>query len=988
MRIAMLGPLLVSGAEIGGARVRSLIVRLALDPGRVVGADRLAADLWPDDPPAHPQAALQSLVSRARREAPGLIASHPSGYLLDLPPDEVDVWVFERLVRTGRARAALGLWRGRPLADAENLPFAAPPAARLDELRLQALATRITADLTETTHLTEATHLTGVAGPVEGAADVLAELEGLVAAHPLREPFHALLVRALAGQGRRAEALAAYERVRTLLDETLGADPGPELKEAHLAALRDTEPNEQPSLPTPLTSFVGRTEDLARLRALLAGGHRLVTLTGPGGVGKTRLALETASGFRRVRLVELAAPSSGTRAALEGASGARAARGGAPDVRAAPGRASDVRAALGRALNTADPVNALRGTGSVLVLDNCEHVVEEAARVAEWLLTEVPDLRILATSREPLDISGESTHPVAPLDDEAAVALFAERAAAARPGAIGPGDRADVARICAELDGIPLAIELAAARLRTMPISVLVGQLGDRLSFRGGRTAQPRHRTLRAVIDWSWELLDEAERELLRGLSVFAGGATLEAARQVCGADVATLSSLVDKSLVGLSGERYTMLETIRRYAGESGEPPLDAHARYYTELAERCEPYLRTGEQVSRLAVLDAEQANLDAALEHTREPLRLFLARVWPWVMRGRRREACERAAEVLRRSTPADGELAYGLAAVIAGEPPSAAVLAADHPAALAAWALADRLGPPSGVVELAETAVARLSCHPDPWTRAAARLMAGIVRFEYGRSGQAEELLLPALDGFRAVGDRWGLAFALYWLSLAAENRGDYAAALEFAERSERPAAEIGGLEALPGPLMFLVRLAQLRARSGDLDGAAAVAGRAWEAAHKTGDPLGIVRVLHANGELARLSGDPARARALLREALALAATTPVPPQLEALVNVELARVADEPGPPLRRALELMEGGDDRTVRATVLEAAARALSGSAEPAVVARIAGAAGALRDVPAVTRRLLAELGLSACQDEVAMSNPERYALSSLSSP
>ncbi|MEV4899658.1 AfsR family transcriptional regulator, partial [Nonomuraea sp. NPDC055795] len=222
-----------------------------------------------------------------------------------------------------------------------------------------------------------------------------------------------------------------------------------------------------------------------------------MTLTGPGGVGKTRLALETASGFRHARLVELAAPSSG------------------------------VRAALGGALNTADPVTALRGTGSVLVLDNCEHVVEEAARVAEWLLTEVPDLRILATSREPLDISGESTHPVAPLDDEAAVALFAERATAARPGAVGPGDRADVARICAELDGIPLAIELAAARLRTMPVSVLVGQLGDRLSFRGGRTAQPRHRTLRAVIDWSWELLDEAERELLRGLSVFAGGATL-----------------------------------------------------------------------------------------------------------------------------------------------------------------------------------------------------------------------------------------------------------------------------------------------------------------------------------------------------------------------------------------------------------------------------------------------------------------------------
>lgn len=939
MRIAILGPLLVSGNEVGGARVRSLIVRLALDPGQVVPADRLIDDLWPDDPPAHPAAALQSLVSRARREAPGLIVSHPSGYRLDLPPAEVDAWAFERLVRAGDARAALALWQGTALADAADLPFAAATAARLAELRLQALATRIAGDLDA------------------GVADV-AELEELVAAHPLREPFHALLVRALAARGRRGEALAAYERIRAALDEELGADPGPELRAAHLAALVEEPQAARSNLPARLTSFVGRATDVARLHDLLAGATRLVTLSGPGGVGKTRLAVEAAAAFDRVWLVELAA-------------------------------AADVRAAVEATLRTTDPITALRGTSTVLVLDNCEHLVDDAARVAEWLLTEVPDLRIIATSREPLDIHGESVHPVAPLDAGSAMELFRQRATAARPDANPAGE--ELAGICAELDGIPLAIELTAARLRSMPVSALVGELGDRLGFRGSRTAEPRHRTLRAVIDWSWELLTGGERALLRGLSAFSGGATLDAVRQVCGGDLATLSSLVDKSLVGLAGDRYTMLETIRRYARETGDltQVLDAHARYYTELAEAAEPYLRTGDQLRRLAVLDAEHGNLDAALLHTADPLRLFLARLWAWVMRGRRREAREQAAAVLRRvARPQDGrELAFALCELITGAEPAEVVRESDHPAALTAWALAARLGPPDGVIELAESAVERLGGHPDPWTRAAARLMAGIVRFEYGEVARAEELLRPALDGFRATGDRWGLAFSLYWLSLAADNRGDHALALALAEESERPAAEIGGLEALPGPLMFLVRLGQLRARTGDLEAAAATLDRAWQAAQRADDPLAVIRVLHARGELARRSGDPDTAGRLLREALALVPEARPPLQLQALIHVELAQVS-APEEPLRRALELMESCDDRTVRASVLEAAAAL----APPERAAVLLGAAGALRGVQVDCERCRAELGEEryrvASATGAAMPNPERYALSPPSSP
>ncbi|MFC5164817.1 BTAD domain-containing putative transcriptional regulator, partial [Nonomuraea angiospora] len=413
MRVGILGPLQVAGCAVGGARVRALLVRLALDPGRVVTTDRLIDDLWPGEAPAHPMAALQSLVSRARREAPGVISSHPAGYALDVPPGEVDAWAFERLVRAGDVRRALALWRGPALADAADLPFATAPAARLEELRLTALATRIAADLsttvttdpdadpdadlTVTTGPAAAPSATTADGPDDPAArgaGLVAELEGLVAAYPLREPFHALLMRALITQARRAEALALFERIKAALAEELGVDPVPELREAHLEALRDAEPKS--NLPARLTSFVGRSEDMSRLKGQL-GRARLVTLVGPGGAGKTRLAVEVAAGLHvpdGVWLVELAA-ATGVRAALEGA------------------------------LRTTDPVRALRGTAPLIVLDNCEHVIEEAATTARTLLSEVAGLRILATSREPLDIPGETLHHVLPLPEGKAAELFA-----------------------------------------------------------------------------------------------------------------------------------------------------------------------------------------------------------------------------------------------------------------------------------------------------------------------------------------------------------------------------------------------------------------------------------------------------------------------------------------------------------------------------------------------------------------------------------
>ncbi|MFI7148241.1 BTAD domain-containing putative transcriptional regulator [Nonomuraea sp. NPDC050022] len=969
MRIGILGPLQIAGAAVGGARVRALLVRLALDPGRVVTNDRLIDDLWPGEPPEHPMAALQSLVSRARREAPGLISSHPSGYLLDVPADEVDAQAFERLARTGDAHAALALWRG-PALGGIDLPFALAPAARLEELRLAALVGRIAADLA-------------------AGGDVVAELEELVAEHRLREPFHALLMRAMVADGRRGQALEVFERIRARLADELGVDPGAELREAHLAALRDEEPEPRSNLPARLTSFVGRSDDVARIRTLFVGrgddlarirtlsvgrgddaarirpltGARLITLVGPGGAGKTRLAVEAAATLRvpdGVWLVELA-PAAGVRVALEAV------------------------------FKTSDLVRTLRGTSPVIVLDNCEHLIDEAARVAQWLLGEVAGLRIIATSREPLNIPGETLHPVLPLAEEPAVELLRDRAAAARPD-LSP-DPAEAARICRELDGIPLAIELAAARLRTMPVSMLVEQLGDRLGFRGSRTSEPRHRTLRAVIDWSWDLLSREERELLRGLSVFSGGATAEAIGRVCGGDLDLLSALVDKSLIALSGDRYTMLETIRQYV--TGDLPeiRQAHARYYAELAEAAEPHLRTGEQVKWLAVLDAEQGNLDAAFRHSDDPLRIILPRLWPWIMRGRRHEVIANAATALRRvgDVPPEGrELAHGLCMMATmGAEPSRAVRESDHPAALHSWAMGIAMGPPRDVVALTEASAQRLREHPDAWTRSTALLVAGIVRFEYGAVHGAEALLEPALDGLRGTGDRWGQWTAYFWLSLAAENRGDFARALALAKEPEPIATELAGLGAPLGPMMFLLRLSQLMMRTGDHAGAATTLERAWQAALRSEDELTIARVTHARAELARRSGDPGAAARLLRGALAM--DIDAPPQFRAFMNIELARVS-EPAEPSRRALELMATCEDRTARATVLEGVAE----HRDPLMAAELLGAARVLRGITesadpfvvALAGRCRAALGAERYADALvrgaAIPNPERYALSS----
>ncbi|MFD7589462.1 BTAD domain-containing putative transcriptional regulator [Kitasatospora sp. NPDC059811] len=753
MRVGLLGPLVLDAGAgplpIGGARLRALLAYLALDAGRAVRPQALVDALWAEAPPVDQTNALQSLVSRLRGVLgdPALLTFGPAGYRLAVEAGAVDTARFEQLARSGRhlhaqgrpaeaaaaLREALALWRGPALADVREAPFADTEARRLERARLAALEDRFEADLALG------------AGP-----ELIAELESLTARHPLHERLHAQLIRALAAGGRGAEALAAYQRLRARLADTFGSDPGPQLRAAHLAVLRgelpappgrrpppghrtpdDQPPPQQPppqrpepqrpeprrprppgNPDAPLTSFVGREDDIRRVAELL-GRARLVTLVGPGGSGKTRLA--TTAGRRLtppggVWFVALApaGPADVPRAVLDAL---RTREADLPKNAAAPtrrpGTPEEILDRLTEVLRHDDPV---------LVLDNCEHVIDAAATLAETLLGRCPGLRVLATSREPLRIDGENLHPVLPLELPepgstpeqaracAAVRLFHDRATAVCPGfAEEDGSLAAAVEICRRLDGLPLAIELAAAQLRTLPAEVVAARLDDRfrLLTRGSRTALPRHQTLRAVVAWSWKLLAADERALLERLSVAPGSFTEDAAQAVGGLaaphaghhpgdreapDVPTrdapardvrelLAALVDKSLLHLLGAaatgepRYRMLETIREYGleqltrhGEAGAAR-ERHCGFFLALAETAEPRLRTRDQLRWLARLSADRDDLLAAIRWAVESgdaataVRFGAALCWFWSMRGYPPESLDLLERVLEVPGPAD-------------------------------------------------------------------------------------------------------------------------------------------------------------------------------------------------------------------------------------------------------------------------------------------------------------------------------------------
>jgi predicted ATPase/DNA-binding SARP family transcriptional activator len=648
-----------SGVPLAGGRLRALLTALAAGAGRPVPPGELVEQVWAaGDRPADETAALQALVGRLRRAlGREAVESAPGGYRLAAGPDDIDLFRFERLAAEGAAALdaaqpgaaaaaldeALALWRGPALADLPERHLD-PTAVRAEQRRARAHRHRLAAEVA-----------------LGRAEPVLAEIVALAADAPLDEPLHALLIRALRAAGRQAEALQAYEEVRARLADRLGTDPGTELRSLHAQLLtgEETVPADRApgNIPARLTSFVGREEELADLAAELRRS-RLVTLLGPGGAGKTRLAIEAAvvhgadddwpDGVWVAELAPVRQETTVPEAVLT-ALGTRAAQ-----VR---GRTdTPVRDPL------AQLVEHCARRRMLLVLDNCEHVIDAAALLAEALLTRCPGVRVLATSREPLGVPGEALHGVGPLPQDVAMRLLGDRGAAARPGFTTDDDPAACAEICRRLDGLPLALELAAARLRALTPRQIADRLDDRfrLLTGGSRTLLPRQQTLRAVVDWSWDLLGEAERTVLRRLSVFSGGCTLERAEAVCGADALdALTSLVDKSLVtavpgGPDGMRYGLLETVAEYArqrlDESGERDRVElrHLRVHRELVRTGDPGLRGPGQSAWLDRFEAELDNVRAALatavrhKEEQEALCLVLSMNWFWQQRSHQADA----------------------------------------------------------------------------------------------------------------------------------------------------------------------------------------------------------------------------------------------------------------------------------------------------------------------------------------------------------
>ncbi|TNC27989.1 BTAD domain-containing putative transcriptional regulator [Amycolatopsis alkalitolerans] len=852
MRVCVLGPVSAradDGApiEVGGARLRTLLARLALDANRSVTADALVDGLWGVEPPADAANALQSLVSRLRRALGdgARLTSANGGYLLKV--EEVDAHRFEELAARGRRAVAAGrhaeaaatlnealaLWRGEAFSDVLDAPFAQAPATRLDELRLAAMEDRFAAELELGHH-----------------ADVLVDLEAAGARHPLRERLAGLRIRALYAAGRQSDALAVFEHIRVTLADELGVDPSAELQEAHLAVLRGERAAPRPEndhLPVRLTSFVGRERELDLLARSLDTA-RLVTLTGSGGAGKTRLATEAAARHPshqhgRVWFVALASvrePGDVTSAVLAAL--------GSLDMRLNTRHSND----------PLDRVSELIGSSEgLLLLDNCEHLVAAAAELAHELLTRLPNLRILATSREALAITGELICPLGPLEDPAAMRLFAERAAAVRPGfALDEASHEPVHEICSRLDGMPLALELAAARLRSMSAEQIAKRLDDRfrLLTSGNRVALPRQRTLRAVVEWSWDLLEKPERVLARRLSIFPGGATVPAIEEICADDLLAgedvlyvLGSLVEKSIVDSLDGRYRMLETIRVYGeerlDEAGERDLvtSRFAEHFLRLAEGNEPVLRTGEQLRAIRTFEAEHDNMVTALrravkaDDAETAARFVAALAWYWVIRGFNEQPFEFFATVdgYRGRIPEDVSAAFAVMNALVLSLPMRGPLPrlrelVDECARLnvgerfPSLALAvPMLTFLSRDLDLADRELRRALAFPDPWARACARWVQAFVLDDAGDLEGSERARDAAFAGFKDAGDRWGMAMTLAMRANALSLRGRHDEAIDGYLQGLTLARE---LDSGDDTVQSLSRLATERMRAGDWPGA--------------------------------------------------------------------------------------------------------------------------------------------------------------------
>jgi len=842
------------GAEIAipGAKLRALLALLLIRRGETVRADRLADDLWGDAIPTGFQNALQSLISKLRRslgDSGRLLVTDNDGYRLDVAAADIDAHQFEIAARAGRdaladgrhaeassdlARALL-LWRGPALQGLADDGLLQREAVRLEEMRLGALEDRIDADMQLGRH-----------------AELIPELTAVTAEHPLRERFHGFLMLALYRSGRQADGLRAFQDARTVLSEELGLDPGPELRALEQAILNHDASldldlprsatvgtaRRRTNLVAGLSSFIGRRADVVALSQLV-DEHRLVTIVGPGGAGKTRLSVEMASGRDDADdawIVELAPLTT--------------------PLLVAETIATALGATDSLALNGQPPMTALERViehcserDTVIVLDNCEHVIAEAARITESLLVACPLLRIVATSREALSVPGELVWTVPSMTTEDAVALFAERAGAASGFVLTPETEPIVRDLCARLDGLPLAIELAAGRSRAFPVRQLAARLDDRfrLLTGGSRTALPRQQTLRAVVEWSYDLLFEHEQKVFDRLSVFAGGCSLDAAEAVCADDeidvndiADILGHLVDKSLViadHSGGEvRFRLLQTLALFGRDrlASSPDAQAtrarHAAHFGQLCVRGHAAFRGDRQEAWLTAVERDVENLHVAMAWTVDQGDALTSQTnlaglgWSWWFAGRGDDGWRWLTAALECPGPTTAEARAGAAlwacyvGFCAGVEPDAAWAYGLEALTLARESGDDDLlalvlsllgdvshgrGDAATAVDLLDEAARLASTRGDVWSRGVAANAAGRSAEVRGDLEPAERLQRESLVHFDALGVDWATAIVGGSVAMLAERRGDVDEAISIGQRSRHAAARLrlGGYEAM-------------------------------------------------------------------------------------------------------------------------------------------------------------------------------------------
>lgn len=1060
MQLRVLGPLELVGDDaiaipLGGAQLRRALTTFALHAPSPTPVDVLNDVLWPDGPPS--VNALQATVSKLRKAiSPISIEATGTAYQLVLGSAQLDAHRFEGLTTAGREAAAdgrhdlavehldaaLALWRGRPFDDLADLPIGQPAAVRLLSLREAATTTRLECNLS--------------LGHIEAAA---AELESLVVAEPFVERWWAMLMIARYRQDRQADALRAFQQARTVLADELGLEPGPELRDLEAKILQQdpslgpssrpvfsqpAPPRQRasvPMLPARLQSFIGRASHIDALSDALSSllrdqqtfHERLLTIVGPGGAGKTSLAIEVGRRIAvapmrpRVVLIELASvPRGGDVVAAVGAVVAPS-NGELPTARGSLAEIDRI-------------VDALGDQPTILVLDNCEHVIVDVASFAAAVLRQCQSVTVLATSRQPLAIAGERVWPIPPLTADESFDLLRARATSAGVELEGsPANREAAARLIDRLDGLPLAIELAAARLRSMSLTDMVERLDDRFTLLsvGPRLAEPRQQTLRNLVDWSHDLLDEHERTLFRRIAVFSGGATLDAIEDVCtdrvdvahdplfrGDIAALVTHLVDKSLVLVDqtsgGTRYRMLQTLADYAAEqlvlSGEAEAVAerHAQYFAERVGPAERALFGHEQRRWIEWLRVEWGNITTAIDHAlavddgATAIRLTAPLGWYFFMVDEAASGAEWLHAALACAGKPDPRLhslalaSYAFLASMGPDLTNAALVAERSLATLDSYddpvtestvvgmyvmcqLFQGRLEVCRQVFPLCEAAAHRSA---DRWSIAMAAVVGAELLNSAGEPFAAEREMQRAADGFAAVGDRFSYTLCVTHAAELAEMRGDYDRAVRMLEETLAIAEDVGFSAS---GVATWSRLANLEILRGNLALATSIHRRALDTG--CGPVPQWVHAISLLGlaNIARRHGDTEEALRLVDEGLALPRSQAIPLMRSSLLvargySSDLAGDAEAAMAAQREALSVALQLGAKRVVANAVEGLAGAFAVDGQHAVAARLLGAADAVRrssggpmpaaerfDVDRSERRSRTALGDEAFEAELA---------------